>query len=433
MEFELSKDNALQAFEAFGVVPANKVESWLDTHRSNAINRFSEMNFPTAKHEDWKYTDTRSLTKRSYDFFPSESDNTSVPEPILDDSIQLVFENGKLRKDLSTLASLPEGLTVTSLVDAGNDNADIIRQFLGQAIPKKQHGFSALNDAFIADGAFIHIVENVHIRQLINISFIVSADKAAPLIQPRNLIVLDENAQGNVLFRYIDKSEHTYLTNSVDEIFVGKNATLEICKLQEEGRKSGHIGGLFIRQSADSTVTTNTVSLDGRLIRNDVVVNLDEPGAECFVNGLTNISGRQHVDHHTQINHNVPDCTSHEHYKSVLDGRSRSVFHGRIVVEKDAQRTDSEQQNQTLLLSRDAEIDTKPQLEIYADDVKCSHGATVGQLDNDSIFYLRSRGIDEVTARSLLTTAFAHEAIAGISQPSIRTYIESRLGVEQNR
>ena len=425
----LTKNNALVAFEESIADQSAYGADWLNDYRKKAIAQFSSLNFPTSELEDWKYTDTRALTKRSYDFFPSTSSIEGISSLSEDDVLHVVFENGKLRDDLSDLDSLPAGTIIGSLA---NSDANIVQQYLGKALPEKHHGFSALNDAFLSDGLFLHVSENVHIQRPVEVTFLNSTDAVAPLVQPRNLIILGDNSRCDILLRYVDNSQNAYLTNAVDEVFVGGKATLELCKLQEEGEKSGHIGGLFVRQKADSTFTVNTVSLDGQLIRNDVLVELDEPGAECFVNGLTSISGRQHVDHHTQINHNVPNCTSHEHYKSVLDGRSRNIFHGRIVVAKDAQGTDSEQRNQTLLLSRDAEIDTKPQLEIYADDVKCSHGATVGQLDTDSVFYLRSRGIDEQTARGLLTTAFAHEALTGISREGVRTYIETRIGSGQD-
>jgi Fe-S cluster assembly protein SufD len=428
MAVALTRENSLDAFEQRQSTIVNAQPKWLGDKRHGAISWLQDNGIPTPKHEDWKYTDVRALVKRSYEFETSAIKIDNEIPPLGDTKTRrLVFVNGHFDAAMSDIENLPEGLTAGSLARQLDNQSATVQEYLGRAIAGEGHGFSALNTAFVNDGLFVHVAANAKIDEILEVVFVCASVAVAPLAQPRNLIVLDDGASLQLVERYIGFGEDAYLTNAVNEIFVGADARLDYCRLQEESTKAGHIGGLFVRQKARSLFVSNTIALEGQLIRNDVRVELDEPEAECHVNGLTLANGRQHVDHHTQINHNVERCVSRELYKGVLDDRSRSVFHGRIVVAKDAQKTDSEQQNQNLLLSRDAEIDTKPQLEIYADDVKCSHGATVGQLDEDQVFYLRARGIEESHARSLLTFAFARSALAEVAESGIRQYVEQHL------
>ncbi|KAA3631518.1 MAG: Fe-S cluster assembly protein SufD [Proteobacteria bacterium] len=430
----INTENCLETFERVADSLTGNDPSWLSERRERALDSIRAIGFPTKSHEDWKYTDVRPLVSREYAFAdpaqPAEDGKSSlnavsVVENL--DACRLVVINGRFSAALSDIDKVPEGVIVTGLADGIVSNADEFESLLGTALPEERHGFSALNDAFVNDGVRVRVAAGVAVARPLEIVFVVSAGDLAPLVQPRNLVVLEEGAELTVIERFSCADDSPYLDNVVTEVFLGPRAQLELTRIQEEGPRSGHIGGLFVRQRAESRCTVNTVSLDGMIIRNDLRVSLDEPGAECLLNGLALGDKRQHVDNHTQVDHNAERCVSREFYKSVLDDRARSVFHGRIVVKPGAQRTDSEQQNQNLLLSRDAEVDTKPQLEIYADDVKCSHGATVGQLDEDAVFYLRSRGIDDKAARGLLTIAFADSAIAGIADAALRGYIDSRI------
>ncbi len=427
----LNVESCLNAFERIAPRLVGDGTGWLDSSRRTALSEFEESGFPTIKNEDWKYTDIRPLTRHDYWLeaaVAAQEAGLQVPQIDGLDAIRLVFVNGRFIEQASSrVEELPDGVVVTGLAGQIASDSSIIQSRLGSALPGSGHGFSTLNSAFVNDGLYLYVPEGVHMDRVVEVVFVSSGQEQAPLVQPRNLVALERGARLNLIERYYGESGEKYLSNAVSEIFLAPESRLEYCRLQEESSQAGHIGGLFVRQAAGSQLIANTISLEGALIRNDVRVALDESGAQCRLNGLTVGGGRQHVDNHTHIDHNAERCISRELYKGVLDGRARSVFHGRIVVNKGAQKTDSEQQNHSLLLSRDTEVDTKPQLEIYADDVKCSHGATVGQLDEDSVFYLRSRAIGEATARRLLTYAFAEGAIGEISLAALRAYIERRI------
>jgi len=428
---KLSTDNFIEAHGRLADALAGGGQPWLAERRARALEALEKVGLPTLRHEDWKYTDIRPLTARDYEFAGiGEAAVPAVEIPDvegLDAAAHIVFVNGRFAPGLSALDGLPGGVGVGSLAAAIADNPDEVKARLGRALPEDSHGFVALNNAFVNDGLYIRVEDGVAVERPVEVVFATTGGDAAPLAQPRNLVVLGEGARLNLVERTVGIDDAPYLNNMICEVFLDGDARLEYVKLQEDGGRGGSIAGLFVRQRAGSRAAFNTVSLGGMLLRNDVRVYLDEAGAECALNGLALGSGRQHIDNHTTVEHVAGECVSREFYKSVLDGRARSVFHGRIIVHPDAQKTDSEQRNENLLLSRDAEVDTKPQLEIYADDVKCSHGATVGQLDEDAVFYLRSRGIDEADARVLLTIAFADAAVAAVSSDALRAYIDRRI------
>lgn len=432
MSVKLNTESCEQAFDSLSGELVGVDQAWLSQRRHDALNRLGNTGFPTVKHEDWKYTDIRLLTKHEY-VLDASIDLTAMAAKVessrIDalDALRIVIVNGRFRRDLSTIDSLPEGLIAGGLAEQIASDPASVKAWIGQALPENGHGFSSLNDAFVNDGVYINVSAGITVSRPVEIVYMISAGDVAPLAQPRTLVIVAEGASIEVVERYISDSEDTYLTNAVSEVFVGSGARIELDRIQEEGSRAGHVGGLFVCQRTDSHAVINTISLDGMLIRNDLRASLDEPGAKVVLNGLALGDGRQHIDNHTHVDHIAEHCISREFYKSVLDDRSRAVFHGRIVVHKDAQKTDSEQQNKSLLLSRNAEVDTKPQLEIYADDVKCSHGATVGQLDETAVYYLRTRGIDEQSARGILTFAFADSAITDISNEALRAYIDTRI------
>jgi Fe-S cluster assembly protein SufD len=280
------------------------------------------------------------------------------------------------------------------------------------------------------DGAYIHLGRGARLAKPIHLLYVTTGAGGPLLSQPRNLVVAEEDSQAILIENYVAVGEAAYFTNALTEVVVGPHAMIEHYRLQEEGTKAYHIGGLHAHLDRDGRFTAHGIDLGGRLVRNDLRSVLDAEGAECHLNGLYVIGGRQHVDNHTHIDHAKPRGTSREFYKGVLDGRSRAVFHGRVVVHPDAQHTDAQQVNNNLLLSRDAEADTKPQLEIYADDVKCAHGATVGQLDPDALFYLRSRAVDEAAARDLLTYAFARDVLSRLRLEPVRSQLERNLAAK---
>ncbi len=439
MGVKLNTDNPIESFEALAADRVGRDLEWLESYRARGQEQFRSVGLPTLRNEDWKYTDVRPITRHDYrlagygDAAPADEKPVTVPSVEGLDAIRLVVVDGRVNRALSDIDALPDGVTLGALTDAIRDEPEAVKPWLGAALPESGHGFSALNDAFVNDGAWLRVADGVALERPIEIVFVVNADGQAPLVQPRNLVVAGEGAKVEVIERYCGDDAGPYLSNVITEMFLAPRAEIQFTRLQEEGARAGHVGGLFVRQRADSRCTLNTVSLDGLVVRNDLRVFLDEPGAECHLNGLALGTSRQHVDNHTTVEHRVEHCTSRELYKSVLDGRARSVFHGRIIVHEGAQKTDSEQRNENLLLSRDAEVDTKPQLEIYADDVKCSHGATVGQLDEDAVFYLRSRGVSETEARALLTIAFADSAVLGIGDEALRAHVDRRIRDKLNR
>ncbi len=406
---------------------------WVRRVRDSGLSRFREVGFPTPRDEDWKYTNVRPIAKQP--FAPALDSHNGIDATRLEilennvlDSYRCVFVNGHFAPGLSDLDQLPSGVVVMSLKDALNYRAEELETELGRCAPSQLHGFAALNTAFLTDGAYIRIGRDCTLQRPIELIYVSTGDSEQPQVSyPRNLAIAETGSRAVILERYVSLEQSRYLTNAITELVARMSAKVDYYKLQEESAKAFHVCGLFLHQDRDSTVTTNNIAMGGAIARTDLHVSLNDVGAHSTLNGLYIGMGKQHIDNHTQVDHRVARCTSDEFYKGVLAGRSRAVFHGRIVVHQDAQHTDAQQRNNNLLLSRDAEVDTKPQLEIYADDVKCSHGATVGQLDPDSIFYLRSRGIDETSARSLLTYAFANDVINRFAIASIRHELEHHL------
>ncbi|MEA3291920.1 MAG: Fe-S cluster assembly protein SufD [Pseudomonadota bacterium] len=414
---------------AAGALPGRQL-GWLQAQREAALARFGETGFPTRKDEDWRYTNLRPLTGQPFDAAGEttpEIDSRQLDRLLIDglESHRLVFVNGRYAAALSAAEGLPEGARLTSLAGMLAEQPERLESTLGSLLPARTNGLTALNSAFSGDGAVLELAAGCRLEQPVELLFIAAGD--AVLGQPRSLLLAGEGSRATVIERHVSLADEKTLTNSVVEILLERGAELDYYALQEQSTQAFHIGGAWVRQQVDSRFSSRSITLGGALTRNELRAELAGSGAHCDMLGLYVVSGRQHVDNHTTIVHDAEGCTSRESYKGILDQRARAVFHGRIVVRPGAQKTDSEQQNQNLLLSRDAEVDTKPQLEIYADDVKCSHGATVGQLDPGSLFYLRSRGIDEEGARTLLTYAFASDILGEIEVPALRHRLEAEL------
>ena len=428
----LQTDSYESSFTQLELQSWDKVPSWLALQRRSAIQRFSELGFPTPREEEWKYTQVAPIASTS--FKAARSDLDGFRSEQLDRITfanlgcpRLVFFNGHYVERLSQLEGLPAGVQVESLAEVLQKDPASVEPHLTRYARYDDHAFVALNTAFICDGASLYVPDGQVIEKPIHLLYISTAPQDAVITHPRNLFVIGENSQATILESYVGLSDETYFTNLVTEIVAGENAIVDHYKLHQESKSAYHISTLQVYQGRNTRVRSFNVTLGGNLTRNEVNVTLDGEGAECELDGLYLLSGRQHVDNHTRLEHVKPHCSSREIYKGVLDEQSTGVFHGRILVHPGAQKTDSKQTNNNLLLSDRALVNSKPQLEIYADDVKCTHGATIGQLDEEALFYLRCRGIDYKTARSLLIYAFASELIRRVKVEAVRVELDEYL------
>ncbi len=403
--------------------------AWFQPVRRAAMARFAELGFPTTREEDWRFTSVTPIAET-----PFALPGRGGPEPVRRDlapfgfpglrGSQLVFVNGRYAPGLSSLLPLPPGVVATSLAGALAIRPDLVEAHLARYADFHREAFTALNTAFVEDGAFVSIRRGTVLEEPIHLLY-VSTGGAAPLItHPRNLIVADEDSQATILEDYVSLGEGVSFSNGVTEVVVGQNGVLQHYRIERESLQAFNVSTLRIQQGRSSSVTSHSVLLGGALVRNTVHPAMVGEGGECLINGLFMATGRQHMDNYMRVEHAAPHCASRQFYHGVLDGASRGVFHGRIIVHKDAQKTDAKQTNRNLLLSEDAQIDTKPQLEIYADDVKCTHGATIGQINEEAVFYLRSRGIAREAARALLLFAFAGESLQRMKSEPIRRHLE---------
>lgn len=402
---------------------------WLGRLRATAIDRFAQRGFPTRRDEEWKYTNLAAL--ENHPFFAAAARPDRATARAIANSLALedeaghvlVFHNGHYMPSLSAAGKLPAGVQLCSLADALNAAPEALEPWLWDEEP--QSAFGALNAAFMSDGAFLRLERGTVLEEPVHLLFISTGTDG--MCHAKNIIVAEEGAAATVIEHHVGTDGALYFNNVVTRIFAAAGTAIVHHKLQQESREAFHVAGVHAFQQRDSRFESHSFSLGAALTRNDITTTFDAPGCEATLNGLYLADGNRHVDNHTRIDHRKPHCTSREHYRGVLDGTARAVFNGKIVVHPGAQKTSAFQANHNLLLSRDVEIDTKPELEIYADDVKCNHGATVGQLDEKQLFYLRSRGIDEAVARSLLVHAFAQELIERIRTGALRTRLEQLL------
>ncbi|MEP6743603.1 MAG: Fe-S cluster assembly protein SufD [bacterium] len=417
--------------ESRGVTSA----SWLERLRENAMERFLELGFPSVKEEEWKYTNVAAIARA--DFKPAVSpEATSKPDAAELKQLnavseaqtsQMVFIDGALRNDLSSLSALPEQVVAIDLAQAITDQrySEIVRTHLARQADYVINGFTALNTAFINHGAFVYIPKGVNVEAPIHLLFLAASERTASF--PRVLVVAEENSSATVVENYVSGETNEYLTNAVVEVVLKEGARLEHYKVQRESVEAFHIATTAVGLGRNASYDATTITFGAKLSRHDIVVTMDHEGAECWVDGLYLVTGEQHADTHSVIDHRQPQCTSHQLYKGILDGKSRAVFNGKVFVRHNAQKTDAMQTNKNLLLSNEARVDTKPQLEILADDVKCAHGAAVGQIDEDELFYLETRGIHPDLGRNLLTYGFAEEVIAKIKLDSIRQQLDEAV------
>ncbi len=429
----------LQArFEAARKELPGSHEAWVRVLRKNAMDQLVQEGLPTTRHEEWKYTDV----KRYLDRLIADSAEGSTLD-VADDALapflfddpesdrlsshRMVLVDGRLSEALSNLEAIPAGFRIESMARMFIEEPDVIEPYLHD-----QHlsgGFAELNSAMMRDGVYIDIPDGMVIEQPIHLLFL-TADGSESSQHIRNLIVVGEYAEASVIEHYGSLGEGRALINVATDIDQHAGGRIEHYILQQSGESEANIGSVRVHQHRDSYYHSHSVAFGAALSRRDIHVEMNGEGTECLLNGLYLVGGRQHVDHHTRIDHLRPNCRSRENYKGVVDGRARAVFNGKVVVHEGADGTDSAQSNANLLLSDKAEVDTKPDLEIFADDVKCAHGATVGQLDMTQLFYLRSRGLSEAEARNVLMFAFADEVLAAIKVPEIRKYLE-RIAFEK--
>jgi Fe-S cluster assembly protein SufD len=399
--------------------------------RKNAFARFCEVGFPTTHDEDWRFTDVSAIAQTTFRLARNGSAKLSQRElePYLVPGVacQLVFVNGCFARELSSLGKLPDGVKVSSLAGEFSSNSGAIETHFGRYLDTRGDAFCALNTAFVEDGAYVHIPRGTLVEEPIYLLFVSTADDAPSMSHPRNLIVAEEDSQATFVEDYVSLDGGAVFCNTVTELVAADHTVLSHYMIEREHKQAFNISTLRIQQGRSANVVSHSLLLGGALVRNNVHPMLAGEGGECLINGLFIGNGRQHLDNYMLVEHASPRCSSRQFYNGILDGHTHGVFHGRIIVHKDAQKTDAKQTNRNLLLSDDAQIDTKPQLEIYADDVKCTHGATIGQIEGDALFYLRSRGIDEVSARKLLLFAFASECLDRMKQGPIRKHVEGLI------
>jgi Fe-S cluster assembly protein SufD len=424
----------LSNFEIFEKSLNGESKSPVHALRRDAMSHFTALGFPTTKHEEWRFTNVAPIAGTNFKPILKPVSSVSIPQSVLGNYVLkglnchlLVFLDGHYSKELSKALPIQNGVKIGSLANALQTDGKLIESYLTQSASYKNDAFTSLSTAFMRDGAFIYVPDNIEVELPVHLLFLSTGNTDLSFANPRNLFITGRNVRLSLIETYASLGEKEYFTNAVTEIFLGDHSVLEHDKLQLEYEGAYHIASTFVRQNGGSNYISNSVSLGGALVRNNITSVLDAEGCECTLNGLSLGTRNQHVDNHTTIDHAKPNCNSHELYKSILDGKAKGVFNGKIFVRKDAQKTDAKQTNKTLLLSDEATIDTKPQLEIFADDVKCTHGATVGQLDEEQVFYLRSRGIGLDMARDMLTFAFAMDIIQRIKIEPLRDSLDQML------
>ena len=429
------KEKLLSSFIAFE--NQTNIDSYVHDIRSEAIKQFEAIGFPNKKLENWKYTSLKNLLNTDYSVLP-EINNVlefkNIRKYLIDDidSYKIIFVDGKYCSHLSETTH--EGMDICILSAALTQSKyDLIIENYFNKIALKD-GITSLNTAFSNEGAFIHIPKNKFVEKPIQIIYFSTGNESSLMFQPRNMIVVDENSQVQIIERHQSLSENKVFTNSVTEIYADKKSIIDYYKIQNDNLQASLIDNTYVNQQRNSIFSMHTFSFGNELVRNNLNISQNDEFIETIIKGVTIIGDKQHIDHNTLIQHNKPNCNSHQDYKGIYDNKSTGVFNGKIIVEKQAQKTNAFQSNNNVLLSDKATINAKPQLEIYADDVKCSHGCTVGQLDKNALFYLKSRGIPEKEATALLMYGFANNILESVKIPEIKTRINhiiaNKLGVK---
>ncbi len=428
------KEKLISSFLAF----ENQVDIDASVHdvRTHAIKVFEDQGFPSKKDESWKYTPLNKVLKENYSVFPKQEnalEYSDVKKYFVHDidSYKIVFIDGKYSSHLSETTHDGMDICLMSAALTKPKYRILIENYFDKASEKDS--LSSLNTAFANEGAYIHIPKNKLVEKPIQIIHFATGNESALMLQPRNLIIVDENSHVQIIERHQSLTSNAVLTNSVTEIFANKRAIIDYYKIQNDVQTASLIDNTFIKQKRESHVSVHTFSFGGQLTRNNLNFYQNGEHMDSTLKGITIIGDKQHVDHSTLVNHIEPNCESHQDYKGIFGDNATGVFNGKVVVEKEAQKTNAYQSNNNLLLNDKASINTKPQLEIFADDVKCSHGCTIGQLDENALFYLKSRGIPEKEARALMMYAFANNVLESVKIPELKKrvnkIIASKLGV----
>ncbi len=415
--------------QAFREVLDREKNDWLKNLRENAFKVFTEKGFPTLRDEEWKYTNLAELVREEFKTSENtEVDAGKISELFLETEIinRVVFVNGIFNAELTNLSGLPENAQVLPLNKAIGDEkfVAIVKENMGKFVGAETNGFTALNTAFLNEGVFIFVPKNTKIETPIHLAFIADGETAS---FPHVLVIAERGSEATLIESYLRTGETRYFTDSVVEIALADDAKLKHLRVQRESHNAFHVGTTAVSLGRASFYDATNITLGAKLSRHDVNVKFNAEGAECFVDGLYLVSESQHADTHSVIDHQVPNCVSHQNYKGIVDEKARAVFNGKVFVRENAHGTNAVQSNKNLLLSNDARVDTKPQLEIFNDDVKCAHGATVGQLEEEELFYLLSRGLNESLARNLLTYGFAEEIINKIEIESIKKQLDEAV------
>ncbi|WP_439152541.1 Fe-S cluster assembly protein SufD [Winogradskyella sp.] len=428
------KEKLVSSFMAFE--DTVDVDSPVHDIRTEAIKTFEAEGFPSKRQEAWKYTSLNSILKHNYSVFPKHENALEFKDVkkyfIHDiDAYKIIFIDGKYSSHLSQTTHDGIDVCLMSAALSKPKYRLVIENYFNKIAPKG--GLSSLNTAFSAEGAYIHIPKNKLVEKPIQIIHFSTGNEAALMLQPRNLVVVDENSHVQIIERHQSLTDNPVLTNSVTEIFANKRAIVDYYKIQNDRQTASLIDNTFVNQKQESIAKVHTFSFGGKLVRNNLNFYQNGERIDSTMKGITIIGDKQHVDHNTLVHHIEPNCESHQDYKGIFDDKATGVFNGKVVVEKEAQKTNAFQANNNILISDKASINTKPQLEIFADDVKCSHGCTIGQLDESAMFYLRSRGIPEKEARALLMFAFSNNVLDSVKIPELKNritkLIASKLGV----
>ena len=423
-----ARDGYLAEFRRFADNGAGAAPTWLQELRQAGIERFAAVGFPTTRQEEWRFTDIAPLTQTPFTL-PTSPGTRASPEAVEDmlggaTGARLVFVDGVFRPEWSIAKGLPSGVKLGSLGQALQRDGDLLAAHLGRYASIERNPFTALSAAFVREGAFVHVARGVSVGQPLYLLFLTSGAAQGRITHPRNLIVLEREAQATVVEAYATLGAARHLTNAVTEFVLEDGAEGRHVRIQHESDTAFHMATSQSHQGRDSRFSSCSLAFGAGLSRHDVNAVLDGRGAQLLLNGLSVLAGRQHVDYHTMIDHAQPHCESHELFNGVLADHARGVFNGRIIVRPGAQRTDSKQTNNNVLLSEAARADSQPQLEIYADDVKCTHGATIGPLDPNALFYLETRGVGADAARQLMTYGFAADVVSRIDVPEVRERLD---------
>ncbi|PQJ68702.1 MULTISPECIES: Fe-S cluster assembly protein SufD [Polaribacter] len=427
------KEKLISSYVAF----ENGIDINSDVHeiRSKAFQNFEALGFPTKKLEEWKYTSLNSVLKQDYSIFPNKANNIELADVkqyfIHDiDTYKIVFVDGKYSSFLSETTHDTVDVCLMSAALTKPQYKSVIENYFNKVA--KQDNLTSLNTAFATEGAYINIPKNVEVKKPIQIINFTTGSEAATMLQPRNLIVVGENAHVQIIERHQSLTSNPVLTNSVTEIFADKRAFVDYYKIQNDDNNASLVDNTFVEQQSNTVVSVHTFSFGGNITRNNLNFYQKGEYIDSILKGITIIEGKQHVDHHTLVHHIEPNCESHQDYKGIYDERSTAVFNGKVIVNKEAQKTNAYQQNNNVLLSDKATINAKPQLEIFADDVKCSHGCTIGQLDDEALFYMQQRGIPKKEGKALLMFAFANTVLESVKIPEVKQRITKLIAEKLN-